>query len=126
MASIVTCVDLWFNSCVEEQAFCRVFRIGQQSETFVTRFLVKDTVDERLEEMQEHKKRVIGDALDDRAILSKLSARDIMQLFGDIRINGRTKRPYIAMEDDERLDAILPPLPDEEEDPIVQNLGKVY
>jgi len=31
MASCVICVDQWWNSSVEQQAFCRVFRIGQSN-----------------------------------------------------------------------------------------------
>ena len=40
-ASRVIYIDLWWNSSVEQQAFCRVFRIGQVSETYITRFVVK-------------------------------------------------------------------------------------
>lgn len=45
MASRVICLDPWWNSAVEQQAFCRVFRIGQQKETRMTRFVVKNTID---------------------------------------------------------------------------------
>ena len=39
-------IDLWFNSCIEQQAFCRVFRISQDSETFITRFVVNGSAGE--------------------------------------------------------------------------------
>lgn len=130
MASRVTCVDLWFNSCMEQQgktrclqdldillilqAFCRVWRIGQEDETFVTRFIVNDTVDDRLEQMQKQKEKIVGAAMDDRSITSKLSAQDVMRLFGEVQIDKQTKRPFIALDDDEKLDAILPLVEDDE------------
>ena len=69
MAFKVICVDLWFDSSVEQQgetlptslslfanqffsAFCRVFRIGQIAETYVSRFVVNDTIDEILKNIQ--------------------------------------------------------------------------
>jgi SNF2 family DNA or RNA helicase len=41
MASRVICIEPWWNSAVEQQAFCRVFRIGQQKETRMSRFVIK-------------------------------------------------------------------------------------
>lgn len=46
-------------------AFCRVFRIGQTEETYITRFLVTNTIDERLEKMQDYKSEVIDEAMGD-------------------------------------------------------------
>ena len=105
-------------------AFCRVYRLGQKSKTFVTRFFINGTVDERLERMQEHKQKLIGGAIDDRALLSKLSAPEIMRLFGDVQIDRKTKRPYIVMDEDERLDAILPPLSNDDVDVVMDRMGK--
>lgn len=55
MASKVIMLDPWWNSASEQQAFCRVFRIGQESETFMSRICVKRTVDEKLIKMQKRK-----------------------------------------------------------------------
>lgn len=49
--------DLWFNSSVEEQAFGRVNRIGQQKETHCVRFLGEGTVDQSMDELQQAKKQ---------------------------------------------------------------------
>jgi len=59
MASKVIMIDPWWNSASEQQAFCRVFRIGQQEKTFMSRLCVRDTVDERLIQMQEKKQKEI-------------------------------------------------------------------
>ena len=84
----------------------------------MTRFIVNDTVDDRLEQMQKHKEVIVGGAIDDRSVTSKLSLQEVMRLFGDVHFDKRTKKPFIALDDDERLDAILSPVPDDQDDPI--------
>jgi SNF2 family DNA or RNA helicase len=65
MASKVIMIDPWWNSASEQQAFCRVFRIGQVEETFMSRLCVRNTVDERLIEMQEKKQQEIASVMED-------------------------------------------------------------
>jgi SNF2 family DNA or RNA helicase len=65
MASKVIMIDPWWNSASEQQAFCRVFRIGQREETFMSRLCVKNTVDERLIAMQERKQNEIASVMED-------------------------------------------------------------
>ncbi len=66
MASKVIIIDPWWNRASEQQAFCRVFRIGQQDETFMSRMCVRNTVDERIIEMQTEKQREIDQVMEDR------------------------------------------------------------
>ncbi|KAL8815806.1 MAG: hypothetical protein Q9223_005095, partial [Gallowayella weberi] len=87
MASKVICVDLWWNSSVEQQAFCRVFRIGQENETFITRIVAKNTVDDKLQQMQEAKAKAIGQAIDDDTMLRALTLRELMGLFGEVAVD---------------------------------------
>jgi SNF2 family DNA or RNA helicase len=65
MASKVIMIDPWWNSASEQQAFCRVFRIGQREETFMSRLCVKNTVDEKLIEMQDRKDKEIASIMED-------------------------------------------------------------
>tara|TARA_R110002003_G_scaffold96_15_gene7532 strand:+ start:6558 stop:6776 length:219 start_codon:yes stop_codon:yes gene_type:complete len=65
MASRVIMVDPWWNSASEQQAFCRVFRIGQKEETYMSRLCVENTVDQRLIEMQERKDKEIEEVMED-------------------------------------------------------------
>lgn len=53
MAQKVIVVDPWWNDSIEQQAFCRVFRIGQAKETSMTRFIVKNTIDTNMIAMYE-------------------------------------------------------------------------
>jgi SNF2 family DNA or RNA helicase len=64
MAQKVIVVDPWWNSSVEQQAFCRVFRIGQAQETSMTRFVVEKTVDENMVKMQDRKQHEIDQVMD--------------------------------------------------------------
>lgn len=65
MATKVISVDLWWNNSVE-QAFCRVYRHGQTKPTEITRFIVNDTVDERMQQMQDDKKVQIDGVLNEQ------------------------------------------------------------
>ena len=57
-------LDPWWNPAVEEQAYSRVHRIGQLHEVVVTRLIVKGSVEEKILELQERKRRLCARALD--------------------------------------------------------------
>lgn len=57
-------LDLWWNHGVEQQAFGRIFRIGQNKETWMTRLVVRNSVDMRLLAMQDWKLRACEKAID--------------------------------------------------------------
>ncbi|KAE9984365.1 hypothetical protein EG328_008851 [Venturia inaequalis] len=102
MAQKVIVVDPWWNSSVEQQAFCRVFRIGQDQETSMTRFVVEKTVDENMIRMQERKQKEIDSVMDNDQ-QRKLTIPELLRLFGDvdddengdpfIMVNNRDTRP---------------------------------
>jgi hypothetical protein len=48
---------------VEEQAIDRVHRIGQQKDVVVKRFIIQDSVEERILELQGRKRRLASTAL---------------------------------------------------------------
>ncbi|KAL8865939.1 MAG: hypothetical protein Q9174_006598 [Haloplaca sp. 1 TL-2023] len=130
MASKVICVDLWWNSSVEQQgslsispstenprkgasantreAFCRVFRIGQESETFISRFVVRNTVDERIQAMQERKQKAIGQAIDDDTMLREMTLQELMGLFGEVQLD-ENEKPFILVDDEGEYDNEGPP-----------------
>ncbi|KAK7187621.1 SNF2 family domain-containing protein [Paraphaeosphaeria sporulosa] len=96
MASRVVILDPWWNSASEQQAFCRVFRFGQTETTCLTRFCVKNTVDERLIQMQERKEKEIDSVMKDDAGAKarKMGIRDLMRLFGSVG-DDEEGRPFI-------------------------------
>ncbi|MFS8119157.1 MAG: DEAD/DEAH box helicase, partial [Microcoleus sp.] len=52
--------DRWWNPAVEDQATDRAFRIGQQRNVFVHKFVAMGTLEERIDEMLEDKKKLAG------------------------------------------------------------------
>ncbi|KAH7088900.1 SNF2 family N-terminal domain-containing protein [Paraphoma chrysanthemicola] len=98
MASRVIMVDPWWNSASEQQAFCRVFRIGQKEETYMSRLCVKNTVDTRLMDMQERKEKEISEVMeDDGERMKKMSIVDLMRLFGNLDEDAEGK-PFILVD----------------------------
>ena len=52
--------DRWWNPAVEDQATDRAFRIGQQKNVFVHKFVAMGTLEERVDQMIEDKKKLAG------------------------------------------------------------------
>lgn len=52
--------DRWWNPSVEDQATDRAFRIGQKKNVFVHKFVAIGTLEERIDEMIEDKKKLAG------------------------------------------------------------------
>ncbi len=52
--------DRWWNPAVEDQATDRAFRIGQQKNVFVHKFVAIGTLEERIDEMITDKKKLAG------------------------------------------------------------------
>ncbi|XP_009796533.1 DNA repair protein RAD5A isoform X2 [Nicotiana tabacum] len=67
-ASNAFVMDPWWNPAVEEQAVMRVHRIGQTQQVMIKRFIVKGSVEERMEAVQARKQRMISGALTDQEV----------------------------------------------------------
>ncbi|MBI4025110.1 MAG: DEAD/DEAH box helicase [Verrucomicrobia bacterium] len=70
-ADTVILYDPWWNPAVEEQAAARAHRIGQTKPIFVYKLVVANTVEERILELQKHKKE-LANALFEQETISKL------------------------------------------------------
>ena len=60
-------------------------RIGQQRTVFATSFLVRNTIEERIHQILEKKKRLFGEVVDDltdKDLESKLTEEELFGLFG--------------------------------------------
>lgn len=106
-ANKVIIIDLWWNQFVETQAFCRVYRIGQDRDIEMVRFVVKDSVDEDIISMQERKNEEIDRAIDSKYRPGRLTANELLLLFAeDLErdefgdpIAGPNEEPFIMTED---------------------------
>lgn len=67
-ASNAFVMDPWWNPAVEEQAVMRIHRIGQTKRVMIRRFIVKGTVEERMEAVQARKQLMISGALTDQEV----------------------------------------------------------
>jgi SNF2 family DNA or RNA helicase len=77
-ADYVFLLDPWWNPAVEAQAIDRAHRIGQQRPVFAYRIVARDTVEEKILELQ-RRKRGLADAIvaADKGGLTDLTAEDL-------------------------------------------------
>jgi superfamily II DNA or RNA helicase len=74
--------DRWWNPAVEDQATDRVYRIGQTKNVQIHKFLCTGTLEERIDEMIDHKKGVADSIVgSDEGWLTELSTDDLKSLF---------------------------------------------
>jgi superfamily II DNA or RNA helicase len=80
-AEYVFLLDPWWNPAVEAQAIDRTHRIGQTRSVFAYRLIARDTVEEKVLELQKTK-RDIADAIinQDNSILTNLRSEDLAML----------------------------------------------
>ena len=80
-AEYVFLLDPWWNPAAEAQAIDRAHRIGQASPVFAYRLIAKDTVEERIAELQQ-RKRLLAESVirGDGAPLRDLSRDDLDRL----------------------------------------------
>ena len=62
-ANHVYLMDVWWNEAIENQAIDRVHRIGQERDVNVIRFCVKDTIEDRVLQIQQRKSVLVDNAL---------------------------------------------------------------
>jgi SNF2 family DNA or RNA helicase len=83
VADYVYIVDPWWNPAAEMQAIDRAHRIGQTRKVFAYKMICKDSVEERILQMQERKKMLADDLIqEDAGFVKNLSREDIEFLFG--------------------------------------------
>ena len=106
-ANRVYLFDLWWNPAVMDQAQARAYRIGQKRTVFATSFLIKNTIEERIHEILQRKRRLFEEVLDeltDVQVEATLNEQELFGLFGlqPPRIRGEAPRkpPGAAHETD--------------------------
>ncbi|CAB4257109.1 similar to Saccharomyces cerevisiae YLR032W RAD5 DNA helicase proposed to promote replication fork regression during postreplication repair by template switching [Maudiozyma barnettii] len=62
-ASYAFMMDPWWSPSMEDQAIDRIHRIGQKKNVKVTRFIMENSIEEKMLQIQE-RKRTIGEAMD--------------------------------------------------------------
>ena len=81
-ADMVIHYDPWWNLSAENQATDRTYRIGQKKNVQVYKLITKDSIEERIYELQEKKSNLAKTMLStETTFLNKLTKDDIMALF---------------------------------------------
>ncbi len=83
-AGYVFLYDRWWNPAIEDQAINRAHRIGVKNPVIVTRFICKNTIEERIDRVLREKRElfqaILGDGDNENVTLS-LNASEIFGLF---------------------------------------------
>ena len=81
-ADYVYIVDPWWNPAVEQQAIDRTHRIGQTKNIFAYRMICIDTIEDKILQLQERKRKLASELIsDDANFVKALSKADVEYLF---------------------------------------------
>jgi non-specific serine/threonine protein kinase len=81
-ADYVYIVDPWWNPAVEQQAIDRTHRIGQTKNIFAYRMICRDTIEDKILQLQDKKRTLARDLIaDETSFVKKLSREDVEYLF---------------------------------------------
>ena len=81
-ADYVYIVDPWWNPAVEQQAIDRTHRIGQTKNIFAYRMICVDTIEDKILQLQERKRKLASELIsDDANFVKALSKADVEYLF---------------------------------------------
>jgi hypothetical protein len=82
-ASYVVLFDPWWNPAVENQAIDRTHRIGQTQQVIAYRLVAKDSIEQKIRQLQRSKSAMAGDVLGEEAFARALNLEDFHFLLGD-------------------------------------------
>ena len=81
-ADYVIHLDPWWNPAVEQQAADRAHRIGQENHVFVYKFITKNSVEEKILNLQKAKRELFEDVvIAEKSFLKQLTKDDLNFLF---------------------------------------------
>ena len=73
-------MDPWWNPAAEAQAVDRAHRIGQSKKVNVYRLVADDTIEAKVVELQDRKRRLVSKVVDGAAAGASLGAEDLRAL----------------------------------------------
>ncbi len=81
-ADTVIHFDPWWNPAVEEQATDRAYRIGQKKKVQVIKLIMKDSIEEKIDDLQKRKKLLSENMIAaGEVFVNQLSMEELMELF---------------------------------------------
>jgi SNF2 family DNA or RNA helicase len=85
--------DRWWNPAIEDQAINRAHRIGQKNSVIVTRFLAENTIERRVAEVLEAKRKIFNELLEQNGPPPVLGLTED-DIFGLFDIRSRPKKSH--------------------------------
>ncbi|NET37097.1 MAG: DEAD/DEAH box helicase [Cyanothece sp. SIO1E1] len=82
-ADYVIHMDPWWNPAVEDQASDRAHRIGQQRPVTIYRLVAKDTIEEKIVDLHQHKRDLADSLLEGTDMGGKISTEELLQLINE-------------------------------------------
>lgn len=79
-ADYVLHLDPWWNPAVEDQASDRAHRMGQTRPVTIYRFIMKESIEEKMIQLHEEKRELMNDLLDGTGLSSRLSDEELLAL----------------------------------------------
>lgn len=70
----------WWNIATEEQASNRIYRIGQKKPVFIYRFIIKNSIEEKIYKLQKYKKNLFDNLMNDLEGSREISMEDICKI----------------------------------------------
>jgi SNF2 family DNA or RNA helicase len=90
--------DRWWNPAIEDQAINRAHRVGQKHPVTVTRFLAENTIERRIAEVLEAKRKIFNDLLEQNGPPPVLGLSED-EIFGLFDIKARPKKAAAEVSD---------------------------
>lgn len=83
-AGYVFLLDPWWNPAAEAQAYDRAHRIGQKNKVFVYKFISRNTIEEKIIQLQEEKIRLFNTMINpDNELLKNMNINEVMHLLDE-------------------------------------------
>ncbi|GIX03387.1 MAG: helicase [Planctomycetaceae bacterium] len=91
-AGYVFLFDRWWNPAVEDQAINRAHRIGCKSQVIVTRFICKDTIEERIDKVLREKRALFASILGEQNLSRQSLSLTAAEIFGLFDLKARSHK----------------------------------
>ena len=80
-ADYVFIIDPWWNPAVENQAINRAHRIGQDKHVFVYRFITENSIEEKIQQLQERKSSLADKFINSNNPFQAITKEEAVELF---------------------------------------------
>ncbi|KAJ6147484.1 hypothetical protein N7497_009466 [Penicillium chrysogenum] len=77
-------VDLWWNEAVQDQAFFRLWRLGQQRDVECIMLMIKRSIDDWMDSTQKRKAKDISEVMSQSVLTDRNTLRELLEMFGEV------------------------------------------